>query len=240
MNSVARLALALLPFATLACSNNDIIPFDPNTEAQIRFIHAVPEGPNLDLLIEGAAAARNVAFDQAVGYFIIAAGQRSVSARESAVGEEGTPGPTVFTLTPTLTAGTFYTIIATGAPTAVQTIELVDNPAKPAAGNWNLRLVNAAPNLAAIDIYITEPNVDLHTVSPTIANVAYGGGSNYVTLPVLSAGQVIRITNAGDKDTPLIVSTERTFVSQQVSTIFVLGNPNGAPFALFLADGTGQ
>jgi hypothetical protein len=237
MNRVARLALALLPLATLACSSTDIVAFDPNTEAQVRFIHAITSGPSLDVLIEGAPAARNVTFSQAVGYFIIGAGQRSIAARESPPEQGADPGPTLLTISPTLAAGTFYTVIAAGAASAVQTIQLTDNPAKPSAGNWNLRLVNAAANLPAIDVYVTDPSVDIHNVSPTIANVAFGGASTYVTLPV-STG-IIRITNAGDKDTPLIVSTQRTFTSQQVSSLFVL-QTTGAPTALFLADGTGQ
>src|SRR5206468_12205777 len=81
----------------------------------------------------------------------------------------------------------------------------------PGAGNFNLRVINAAAGIGAVDVYLTAPGADLNQVSATVAGIDYSGLSGFGTVPI--GNLELRVTPAGSKnvifDSPPFVYAER-------------------------------
>src|SRR5215831_456717 len=72
-----------------------------------------------------------------------------------------------------------------------------DQTLDPGAGNFNLRVINGAAGIGAIDVYFTPPGADLGSASPVIAGIAYGVATGFANV---SFGSLeLRITPSGSK-----------------------------------------
>lgn len=221
------LALALLGAVALGgCDDDD--PTSPATTAQLRVVHASPDAPNVDVLVDGAAALTNVPFGAASAYLNVPAGTRELQVRAT-----GTT-TTVIDADAQLVAGDAYTVLATGLVANIAPLVLEDDLALPATGNAKVRLVHAAPGAGTVDIYVTAPTADLATATPTLAAVPFRAASDYLQVP---AGTYrVRVTPTGTKTVAIDVNA--TLAAGQVRTaVAVDADGGGAPFgALLLAD----
>jgi hypothetical protein len=86
-----------------------------------------------------------------------------------------------------------------------------------------VRVVHGAPSVGAVDVYVTEPSVDITTVTPTLTNVAFADVSNYLTLD--EGTYRIRVTAIGGTD-PALDQTV-TLSSGAVRTIIARDAPTG-------------
>jgi hypothetical protein len=84
----------------------------------------------------------------------------------------------------TVNNDTETTVIMAGFSSSLQGIVLTDDVTSAASNTINLRIVNAAPGLGAVDVYIVAPGTSLSSVQPTITNLAFGQASDYKNLPV--------------------------------------------------------
>ena len=227
MMTKPTLALALLAtFAVAACSDDD--PAAPAATAQLRVVHASPDAPNVDVLVDGVAALSNVPFEAASDYLAVPAGARNLRVRAA-----GT-STVVIDESATVTAGSAYTVLATGRVASIAPLVLEDDLASPAAGNIKLRLVHAAPTAGNVDIYVTAPAADIGGASPTLSNVAFGVASDYLEVP---AGTYrVRVTPAGTK-TVAIDANDVALAAGQIRTAVAVDAPGGgAPLGAILLE----
>ena len=224
------LALALLAtFAVAACDDDDDDVTGPVTTAQLRVVHASPDAPNVDVLVDNAAVLTNVAYKAASSYLEVPSGSRNLKVRAT-----GT-STVVIDQNGTLAQNSFYTVLATGRVASIAPVVLTDDQTSPASGNVRLRLVHASPTAGNVDIYVTAPTADIATATPTLANVAFRAASNYLEVP---AGTYrVRITPAGSK-TVAIDANNVALAAGQVRTAVAVDAPGGgAPLgAILLAD----
>jgi hypothetical protein len=210
--------VASLSVAALAACSDDDDPIAPALQASVRVVHASPNAPNVDVLVDDATALTNVPFIAASGYLDVAPGARRLRVRAT-----GTT-TTVIDVTPTLTAGTSYTVLATGLLASIQPLLLTDDRTAPAAGQVKLRVVHAAPAAGNVDVYVTAPGADINTTAPTLTNVAFRGFSSYLSVP---AGEYrVRVVGTGTK-TPVAIDATLTFAAGQVRTIVARDNVGG-------------
>src|SRR5687768_1147898 len=223
------LALALLAtFAVAACDDDDDVT-GPATTAQLRVVHASPDAPNVDVLLDNAPVLTNVAYKAASNYLEVPSGSRNLKVRAT-----GT-STVVIDQNGTLAQSSFYTVLATGRVASIAPVVLTDDQTSPASGNVRLRLVHAAPTAGNVDIYVTTPTADIATATPTLANVAFRAASNYLEVP---AGTYrVRIAPAGTK-TVAIDANNVALAAGQVRTAVAVDAPGGgAPLgAILLAD----
>lgn len=223
------LALALtVGIAGPACSDDD--PTGPTAAtANVRVVHASPDAPNVDVLVDGAVVLTNVPYEAASAYLAVPAGTRNFK-----VNATGTT-TTVIDADVPLTAGESYTVMATGLVAAIQPLVLTDDLANPASGNVKVRLVHAAPSAPTVDIYVTAPGADLATASPTLSGVPFRGYSDYLEVP--AGNYQVRVTVAGTK-TVAIDSGTLSIMAGEIRSGVALDNAGGgAPFgAIVLAD----
>lgn len=223
------LALTLVAaLAVSACSDDNNVTA-PASTADLRVVHASPDAPNVDVLVDNTAALTNVGYKAASPYLEVPSGSRNLKVRAS-----GTT-TVVIDQTATLNQGSAYTVIATGRVASIAPLVLTDDLTSPAAGNIRLRLVHASPSAGNVDIYVTAPTADITTATPTLANVAFRVASNYLEVP---AGTYrVRITPAGTKTVAIDVNNVALTAGQVRTAVAVDAPGGGAPFgAILLAD----
>ena len=224
------LALALLATATVAaCDDDDDDVTGPGTTASVRVVHASPDAPNVDVLVDNTAALTNVAYKVASNYLAVPSGSRNLKVRAT-----GT-STVVIDQTATLNQGAFYTVLATGRVASIAPVVLTDDQTSPASGNIRLRLVHASPTAGNVDIYVTTPTADLATAAATLSNVAFRASSSYLEVP---AGTYrVRITPAGTKTVAIDVNNVALTAGQVRTAVAVDAVGGGAPLgAILLAD----
>lgn len=214
--SIRKLALVGVALVGLAaCSDDD--PTSPEPTAQLRVVHASPDAPNVDVLVDAATPLTNVPFRAFSPFLDVEAGERRIRVRAA-----GT-ATTVIDANVDLAADRPYTVIATGLVAGIQPLVLEDDLTAPAAGQVKVRVVHAAPAAAGVDVYVTAPGADLATATPVLTNVPFRGFSGYLTIP---AGEYqIRVTGTGT--TTVAIDATVTFTAGQIRTIVATDAPGG-------------
>jgi hypothetical protein len=212
---------------TAACSDDNNT--SPNGgEARVRVVHASPDAPDVDVLVDDAAVLNEVPYLAASDYLDVPAGDRNVK-----VNAAGT-ATTVIDADVSLMDNTDYTVIASGLTSDIEPLVLEDDNSAPAAGTVRVRAVHAAPSAPTVDINITAPGADLSAEAPALSNEAFRAVDDYIEAP---AGEYqVRVTPAGTK-TVAIDSGPLTLVSGQVRTaVAVDAAGGGGPFDLLLLE----
>lgn len=226
-------AIALALLATLAsavaCGDDDDDPTGPAASTQLRVVHASPDAPNVDVLVDGGAVLTNIPYKTGSSYQAVQPGSRNIRVRAT-----GT-STVVIDQTAQIAAGSSYTVIAAGRLASISPIILQDDLTAPAAGNAKVRLVHASPSAGNVDIYVTAPTADLAAATPVAANVAFRVASAYLAVP---AGTYrVRVTPAGSKTVAIDVNSLAVAAGQIRTAIAVDAPGGGAPLgALLLTD----
>ena len=195
----------------------------------MRVVHASPDAPNVDVLLDDAKVLSDVPYLASSDYLATSAGDHNLK-----VNAAGT-ATTAIDADVTLADGTDYTVIASDLVAEITPIVLQDDNTAPAAGNARVRAIHGAPSAPAVDIYVTAPGADLEAATPVLTGVEFGDVADYLEVP---AGEYqVRVTPAGTK-TVAIDSGALTLESGQVRTAIAVDAPGGgAPFDLLvLAD----
>jgi len=221
------LGLAAAAFAA-GCSDDDSStgPTPTATEAGVRVVHASPDAPSVDVLVDDAQVLSAVPYLGSSSYLEVPAGTRNVK-----VNAAGT-STTVIDADLPLAEGTDYTVIAGGLVSAIAPLVLEDDRSAPSSGNVKVRAVHGAPSAPAVDIYVTAPGADVQAETPALTNVPFGVASDYLTVP--AGDYQVRVTAAGSK-TVVIDSGTLTLAAGQIRTAIAVDTPGGgAPFDLLL------
>jgi hypothetical protein len=222
------LTLVLAAGALTAACSDDGDNTGPGGGARVRVVHASPDAPDVDVLLDDAEVLGDVPYLTASDYLDVPAGTLNLK-----VNAAGT-ATTVVDAGLSLVDGTDYTVIASGLADAIEPIVLQDDNSAPAAGNARVRAIHAAPGAPAVDIYITTPGADLTTAIPLLTNVQFGDVADYIEAPV--GDYQVRVTPTGTR-TVAIDSGTLTLSSGQVRTaIAVDAAGGGAPFDLLVLE----
>lgn len=220
MTRLGLLLLGAVVAGTAACDddNNN----GPSSTAHLRVIHASPDAPAVDVLVEGKTLITGLEYGNASDYHNVASGTRTVS-----VNETGTVNALI-TASPTFKKDSSYTIIAADLVATAQPLVLEDDLSSPAAGNAKVRLVHGSPGAGLVDIYITAPGADISALIPTFSNVAFAANTGYSEVP--AGDYQVRVTAAGTKTVAIDTGT-LTLASGEIATAVALDEAGGgSPF----------
>ncbi len=169
----ALLALVVAPAA-----------FAQSGTAKVRVVHASPDAPAVDVIVNGNRALTNVPFFAASAYLDLPAGSYDIQ-----VVPAGATSPVVIDAKGVrIEAGKAYTIAATGKLADIKPTILMDDLTAPAAGKAHVRVIHFSPDAPAVDIKVAG--------GPTlISNLAFPNASNY--LPVDAGSYDLQVTPAG-------------------------------------------
>lgn len=192
---------------------------DSDSNAQIRLLNASSGYSSLDLSIDSATANANVAYASAGSYASIATSGATAAVQTSGV------GTTVISTTPSLTAGSNYTLIAYGWAGGMRTGLLQESEEAPASGKSKLLVFNLAPDAGALDIYVTAAGDSLDGATPMATNV--GGGSSTGYNLINSGTYRVRLTGYGNKNDLRLDIPAVTVASAGVSTLLITATEGG-------------
>jgi hypothetical protein len=177
---------------SIGCSdddNNAVIPLD---SASIRVLHASPDAPSVDVLLDNQVVLSDVSYKQASEFLSVLVGTRNVK-----VNAAGT-STTVIDADLTLAFDSFTTIIATNFLALIEPLVLTDANTPPSGNFLKIRVVHSAPSAPPVDVYVTAAGADINTATPTLSNVAFTEFSDFLEVP--EGDYQIRVTTVGSKD----------------------------------------
>ncbi|MDI4635800.1 DUF4397 domain-containing protein [Pelomonas sp. V22] len=188
--------------------------------AQMRLVNASVGYSSLDLTIGTTKASTGIAYANAGTYSGVDTG-----ATASQVQANGT-GTTLASITPTLTGGSHYSVIAYGWSGALRTTLLQEEEAAPTtAGTSKLLVLNLAADAGAVDLYLTGATDTLDNASPTASAVNGGSSSGYVGLN--SGTFRARVTAAGDRTKILLDIPSISLEALKVHSLIITPTQGG-------------
>jgi len=244
MKLYIRGVAAIAAAAVLAACDSDDGSVGPPAVPQIqqtaavRFIHAVPDAPDVNIRAANALVAFELDFGEATRFLQLSTGSKSIRV------DANVPGGPVTVIGPvdvTFSADTDYTIVATGEvdPSGEPLAPLViANPdVAVGAGNVRAEVVHAAPNAPAVDIFVTAPGAALASAVP-IAGGSTPFGASSGPLEVPAGDYQIRVTLPGST-TPVFDSGVVTLSDRSDLLIVAIDNtgPGESPIKLLVHPG---
>jgi hypothetical protein len=199
-------ALALiLGLATVAMASGH--------QARVRVVHASPDAPAVDILVNDGVAFSNAPFKGITGYAALDTGTYNVK-----VVPTGATTPVVIEADLSLEAKD-YTVVAVGLLENIEPLVLIDNNATPASGKAHVRFVHASPDAPAVDIAVKGGPV-------LFSNIAFKAVGDY--LPVDAGTYDLEVRLAGTTTVALEVSG-LALADGIVYTVFAMGLAGGEP-----------
>lgn len=140
--------VTLAAFTLVSCGNDDNPTAPRMTPARVMAVHASPDAPAVDLLVDGAVVGTGLAYPGNTPYLNAAAGTRNVKVNVS-----GTT-TTVIAADLPLTSGASYTVFASDVVANIAPIVLADDLTAPASGKAHVRFVHLSPDAPAVDVAV--------------------------------------------------------------------------------------
>jgi hypothetical protein len=202
---------------------------DAATPTSLQVVHASPDAPAVDVVVDGSVLVPGLAFPVATGFVEVPPDNYNV-----AVTVAGNPGAiAIGPVDLDLPAGVRHSILAVGQLANIEPLILTDDPRR-VATNAKVRIVHASPTAADVDIYVTAVGADIASVSPTLTNVAFKANTGF--LAVQAGDYDVTVTPAGTK-TPAIGPATISIVDGGVYTAVARDPlPGEADFGLILLD----
>ena len=159
----ALLALAFLaPMPTMA----------QGMQSRIRMMHDSPDGPNVDVFVDGQPVFENVPYSTTTDYQALAPGQHRVQIAPAGKSADAS----VIDINVDLTRGKPYTVLALGKLTNIKAQLLPDTSKAPPAGTARVRIIHAATDIGTVDIYPSGSTIPVLTDQ-------YFGSADYINIP---------------------------------------------------------
>ncbi|GAA5187271.1 DUF4397 domain-containing protein [Ferrimonas gelatinilytica] len=205
MNAAKRLvAVAFASLAITACSDSDddVVITTPPTPSPgtgyVRVLHASPDAPKVNVMVNGAAALEAV--DYAVGSGFIALEEDSYEIAVDAILPGGDTTTVVGPASIPIDADTEYSVVAVGkaGDGTLEPLILSRPKADFGAGNIRLQVLHASPDAPAVDIYLTAPGDDISMMDPALAAVPFKASSDLIE--VASGDYQVRVTLPDSKE----------------------------------------
>jgi len=206
--------LAMSSLLIVGCSDDDDNnnPTTPTLEkANVKVVHASPDAPGVDLLVDNSIAGSNLTFPNNTGYLAVDEGTRNVKVNVS-----GT-STTVIEADLTLDANTNYSVFAVDAVANLSPLVIVDDLTSPTSGNAHVRFIHLSPDA---------PSVDITTNSGAVVfgNYSFKDFSNFTPLPAGSFDLQVRLAGT---ETVVLELPGISLADGNIYTVFAKGFVTG-------------
>lgn len=144
---------------------------------QLRFMQASPSAPHVDLLIDGATQASNLAYGNATGYLSVKVGNRRLDA------EPVNSTSPILNLSVPITENGNTTVLMTGSSGNITSLSLTDGGTTSTTGDGYVRVVNASVSMGAADVYIVAAGSGISGATPVATGLALNQSAGYHLTP---------------------------------------------------------
>jgi Domain of unknown function (DUF4397) len=218
----ALVCLIAVMFLGTHCGNT-------GSNAQLRALEASPdEATTLNVLLDGNTIFSNIGLGTPTNYTSVASGSRHLQVEPT---NSSTPS---IDETVTFNPSTNYTLITANFATSLTPILLTDNLTAPASGDFQLRLVNAAPSAGPIDIYVVAPGTAAGSVQATVTSLPFTSATSFQSLTAGSYDVIF--TQAGFPGVPYLQLSSVMFEAGQNRTVVLVPDAGGGYTAVTLND----
>ncbi|MCP1123641.1 DUF4397 domain-containing protein [Bacillus sp. 3103sda1] len=180
--------------------------------SQVRILHASPDAPTVDIVINGQKVVKNISFKQHSPYLSLTQGQYRID-----IVPAGDETPIFSALVPVM-GNHVYTLAVAGNVDKLQLLPLIDNTPLP-YGQAKIRFVHLSPDTPEVDVALKDGEklfekaafkqvIDFLQVSPGVAD--------------------IEVSVAGTKNVVLTIP-EVKIEGNKIYTIVALGYANKSP-----------
>ncbi|GAB4452022.1 MAG: hypothetical protein Kow0031_34530 [Anaerolineae bacterium] len=154
--------------------------------AQVRVLHASPDAPPVNVLIDGRLVFSSLCFGQTSQYLRLEPGDYNVK-----VVTADRAQLVVIDANITVAEGQAYTVAAVGFASAIEPLVLVDTTEAPGASQAKIRVVHASPNGPAVDVVTSQGDV-------LFANVPFKGVTEFLAVERGLYHVQVKPTGGGD------------------------------------------
>jgi hypothetical protein len=213
---------------------------DSETPSTVRVVHASPDAPNVDVLVDDATppAIVDLAFGDATDRIPLPPAEYNFK-----VVPTGEAAPVVIDEDLGLVAGVEYSVFAAGLLADLGSMEddalpigalVLTDDDRSVGTEAKLRVVHTSPAAGNVDIYLVEQGADIADIDPTLADVPFLANSGYLSVP--PGPYDVIVTGAGSK-MPAIGPAPVTLDAGGVYTAAARdADGGGAPLSLILLD----
>ncbi len=213
--NIKKIAVALFVSAALfAGCSDDENPTGPGLEnptANVKVVHASPDAPGVDLLVDDVVAGTNLTYPNNTGYLAVPEGNRNVK-----VNVTGTT-TTVIEGDLALKAALNYSVFATNEVANLEPLIIEDDLSAPASGNAHARFIHLSPNAPAVDITLTDGTI-------VFGNIKFQEYTAFTPLPAASYDLQVRL---GGTSTVVLELPGIALADGKIYTVFAKGFVNG-------------
>jgi hypothetical protein len=233
-SSVLLVITALIAFT--GCGSSDSSNENNTTaeKAHVRVLHASPDAPAVNVMVNGSAALEGVDYMQ--GSALIPLDQGTYSVQVDGILPDMTTTTVIGPVDLDFMAGTRYDIMAVNSVASIEPL-IIETPIETVAeGMARVVAVHASAAAPAVDLYVTAPGADLASAAP-LGTFEFKGSLGPVTVP--AGDYQIRVTVAGTKT--VVFDSGSVALAGDLVAAAVPNTGNGdAPIALVIMDGTGS
>ena len=211
----AALITGSLIFAGCSDDDNDgniLGSFTPVQNASVLIVHASPDAPGVDILVDDAQAVTNLTFPKNTGYVDLPSGTRNVQVNVT------NSATTVIEADLKLDAEKSYSVFAVNSVSSIEPLVLVDDLSTPASGKAHVRFVHLSPDAPAVDIAVASGG-------PVVfGDVSFKEYKGFTPLDAGTYNLEVRLANSSTVVLPL---GGITLQSGKIYTVFAKGFVSG-------------
>lgn len=182
------LSSLLVIFAAIGCGSG-------GGTANLRVLHAAPDEPQVNVLVDGNTVNSNLAYSANTGYISVKSGSRHLQV------EPVNSTSTIVDTTVSLADSTSSTVVVTGVAT-ITGLVLTDDTTTPTSGTAVIRLVNAAPSMGSCDVYVVPDGTGISGTAALVSGLTFETASTYQNLTITAgttANYDVYFTEPGTK-----------------------------------------
>ena len=215
-NLILALAVTFTAFTFIGCDDEEtpVTPSPTPSNSLVKVVHASPDAPGVDLLVDNAVAGTNLTFPNNTGYLTVPSGTRNVK-----VNVTGTMS-TVIEANVDFMSNKNYSVFAVNSVSNIEPLLIEDDLTTPAQGKAHVRFIHLSPDAPAVDITLTDGTV-------VFGNKAFKDFTPFTPLDAGSYDLEVRVagTNTVALDLPVI-----TVEAGKIYSVFAKGflSGNGA------------
>lgn len=204
--------LGVFGIALFTACSDDETPVSPVVEkSQVKVVHASPDAPGVDLLLDNAKSGTNLTFPNNTGYLSVNSGTRNVK-----VNVTGT-STTVIQADLPFAANKNYSIFAVNKVASLEPLVLEDDLRAPANGKSHVRFIHLSPDAPAVDITLTNGTVLFN-------NYTFKRASSFTPLDAGTYNLQVRLAGTS---TVVLNLPGITLSNGKIYTVFAKGLVNG-------------